>query len=116
MSNPKLPPLPAILIANDLQTGDIVLASADGWTRNPANARLATRPDEAEALLTFGTNAMGRNVVVDAYLVDVALRKDGVPVPRHFRERFRILGPSNRPDLGKQADFPGLALRAHSEV
>ena len=27
----------------------------------------------------------------------------GRPVPRHFRERFKTLGPSNRPDLGKQA-------------
>lgn len=116
MLNAKLPPLPAILIANDLQTGDVVLASPDGWTRNPAKARLASQPEEAEALLSFGTDAMARNVVVDAYLVDVTLGAEGVPIPRHFRERFRILGPSNRPDLGKQAEFPGLAHHAQAEV
>lgn len=116
MSNPKLPPLPAILIANDLQTGDVVLASPDGWTRNPAQARLARLPVEAEALLAFGTDAMRHNLVVDAYLVDVTLGAEGIPIPRHFRERFRILGPSNRPDLGKQAEFPGLAHHASAEA
>ena len=52
MALPKRPPLPVILIANDL--------------------------------------------------VDVSLGENG-PQPRHFRERLRTLGPSIRPDLGKQA-------------
>jgi sulfite reductase (NADPH) hemoprotein beta-component len=43
--------------------------------------------------------------VVDVELVDVTLRADGLPLPNHFRERFKIAGPSNRPDLGKQAEF-----------
>ena len=70
----KRPALPVILLANDLLDGDVVFAAA----------------------------ALSGNKVVDAYLVDVAI-ESGSPVPRHFRERFKTLGPSNRPDLGKQA-------------
>ena len=112
MSSAKLPPLPAILIANDLLTGDTVFYSGQGWTRHPGEAQIAE--DEAASLLldAAGQDAMRLNRVVDAYLVDVALSAGGIPVPRHFRERFRLLGPTIRPDLGKQAEFPGLAAQA----
>ena len=43
--------------------------------------------------------------VVDPYLVDVEIAADGRSRPRHYREALRALGPSMRPDLGKQADF-----------
>ena len=102
----KRPPLPAILLANDLLDGDVVFAKAgrDGlaWTRDPALAEIARDDAAAEALEAFAAAEFARNHVVDAYLVDVAL-DTGRPVPRHFRERFKTLGPSNRPDLGKQA-------------
>lgn len=104
---PKRPPLPAILLANDLLEGDVVFAAADAdgrvaWTRDPALALVAADEPAALALETFAAAELAGNRVVDAYLVDVAL-ESGVPVPRHFRERFKTLGPSNRPDLGKQA-------------
>jgi sulfite reductase (NADPH) hemoprotein beta-component len=41
--------------------------------------------------------------VVDPYLADVSL-ETGAPVPTHFREVYRTRGPSNRPDLGRQAE------------
>jgi sulfite reductase (NADPH) hemoprotein beta-component len=103
----KRPPLPAILLANDLLDGDVVFAttasaSSLGWTRDPALALIAADDQAAEALERFAAAELAGNTVVDAYLVDVAL-DTGRPVPRHFRERFKTLGPSNRPDLGKQA-------------
>jgi hypothetical protein len=100
----KRPPLPVILIANDLLEGDVVFGVADGFTRNPAQALVATDAATADALEAAGLRAVAERRVVDAYLVDVTLEA-GHPVPRHYRERQRTLGPSNRPDLGKQADF-----------
>ncbi|WP_420103928.1 DUF2849 domain-containing protein [Bosea sp. (in: a-proteobacteria)] len=103
---PKRPPLPAILLANDLLDGDVVFAASDGgeivWSRDPAAARIAHDEEGAARLEAFAAAELAGNRVVDAYLVDVAI-EDGRPVPRHFREKFKTLGPSNRPDLGKQA-------------
>ena len=103
----KRAPLPAILLANDLLDGDVVFAFIDGagplaWTRDPALALVAADDTAAEKLEAFAAAELRDNKVVDAYLVDVAI-ESGSPVPRHFRERFKTLGPSNRPDLGKQA-------------
>ena len=44
------------------------------------------------------------NVIVDPYLVQVTISADGEPVPVHYRERMRTLGPTTRLDLGKQAE------------
>lgn len=103
----KRVPLPAILLANDLLDGDVVFATADAagtlvWTRDPAQALVANDDAAADGLEAFAAAGLRGNTVVDAYLVDVAI-EGGRPVPRHFRERFKTLGPSNRPDLGKQA-------------
>ncbi|MFJ5368310.1 DUF2849 domain-containing protein [Bosea sp. CER48] len=104
---PKRVPLPAILLANDLLDGDVVFATAGDaaalvWTRDPALALVAADDAAADRLEAFATAELRGNKVVDAYLVDVAI-EGRRPVPRHFRERFKTLGPSNRPDLGKQA-------------
>ena len=104
---PKRVPLPAILLANDLRDGDVVFATVDDngallWTRDPAQALVASDDRAAERLEAFAAVELSGNKVVDAYLVDVTV-ESGRPVPRHFRERFKTLGPSNRPDLGKQA-------------
>jgi hypothetical protein len=101
----KRPPLPAILLANDLLEGDVVFRTAEGWTRDPAGALIARDDATAAALEAAGKAEFDARKVVDVYLVDIALDAHGVPVPRHFRERFKTLGPSNRPDLGKQAEF-----------
>lgn len=103
----KRVPLPAILLANDLLDGDVVFAAAGDagaliWTRDPAPALVAADEAAAERLEAFAAAELRGNKVVDAYLVDVSI-ESGHPVPRHFRERFKTLGPSNRPDLGKQA-------------
>ncbi len=103
----KRPPLPAILLANDLLDGDVVFAAplaggALAWTRDPALALVAADDSAAAGLETFAAAECAAQHVVDAYLVDVTV-EDGRPTPRHYRERMKTLGPSNRPDLGKQA-------------
>lgn len=105
MSAPNHPPLPAILLANHLLDGDVVFRTASGWSLNPAEALVAHDAATAEALDAAGKAAFAAREVVDAYLVDVSIGADGIPVPRHFRERFKTLGPTNRPDLGKQAVY-----------
>ena len=114
---PKRPALPAILLANDLLDGDVVFAAiepggATVWTRDPAQALVAGDDMAATGLEAFAAAELAGNRVVDAYLVDVAI-ESGQPVPRHFRERFKTLGPSNRPDLGKQAG-DGIATGARA--
>jgi hypothetical protein len=101
--------LPAILIANDLLDGDVVFRTATGWTRDPREALVAHDQGAADALEFAAVAAMGRQEVIDAYLIDVDIRDGGAPVPRHFRERFKTLGPSIHPELGKQAQFPSYA-------
>lgn len=107
----KRTPLPAILIANDLLDGDVVFRSAGGWTRDPREATVALDQDTADVLEAEAAQGMKRQEVVDAYLIDVDV-KNGAPVPRHFRERFKTLGPSVHPELGKQAQFSAYARAA----
>ncbi|MDE2579855.1 MAG: DUF2849 domain-containing protein [Hyphomicrobiales bacterium] len=111
MTAASLPPPPAILIANDLLDGDVVFRKSDGWTRDPRAAFIAYTSDETQALALVAREAEARREVVEASIVDVDIR-DGAPAPRHFRERFKTLGPSVRPDLGKQAQFPDYARAA----
>lgn len=93
-----------IVSANDLFAGDVVyLTSAHGWTRDLRAAAVADSKAEAEALHVA---AHQPDRVVDPYLVDVALDDDGLPFPSHVREKFRDRGPSNRLDLGRQAERP----------
>ena len=92
---------PKVVTANDLLEGDAIwLTASGGWTREMAQAEIATTPEEAEALLTTGAAQAGR--IVGAYLADATIDDDGVPHPAHFREAFRTRGPSNR-FHGKQA-------------
>jgi sulfite reductase (NADPH) hemoprotein beta-component len=97
--------LPTILVANDLLDGDVVVRAATGWSRDPADALVAHDAEAAAGLEAAARAGEARNEVVEAALVDVTLRADGVPVPNHFRERFKVNGPSIRPDLGKQAAY-----------
>jgi hypothetical protein len=102
---PKRPSLPAILLANTLLDGDVVFRTASGWTRDPAEALVAEDDATADRLEAEGKAAFDAHEVVDVYLVDIARNEADIPVPKHFRERFKTLGPSHRPDLGKQAEF-----------
>jgi hypothetical protein len=105
MAAVKRPPLPVILLANDLLEGDVVFAAEQGWTRDPREAKVANDEAGAQALERFGAVEYLHSKIVDPYLVDVELSPDGAPVPRHYRELLRMRGPSIRRDLGKQSDF-----------
>ncbi len=87
---------PQVATANDLLTGDVVYLAADGeWTRELAGALVARTPDDAQAILAQADQPAK---VVGAYLVAVEPGLTG-PRPSHFRERFRLLGPSVRADF-----------------
>jgi hypothetical protein len=103
MALAKRPPLPVILVANDLVEGEVVFRTAAGWSPDHRQALIAGNIEAAAALEAEGLAEMAANKVVDAYLVDVVLGENG-PLPRHYRERLRTLGPSVRTDLGKQAE------------
>ncbi|MBY0612201.1 MAG: DUF2849 domain-containing protein [Beijerinckiaceae bacterium] len=94
-----------ILISNDLLSGETLFMGQDGWVSDHRRARTAASPEDIAALEVLGKAEMKANKVVDAYLVDVVIGQDGSPEPTHYRERVRTKGPSNRPDLGKQAAF-----------
>jgi hypothetical protein len=98
-------PLPAILIANDFLDGEVVFLGAEGWEHDHRRAVIARTEAEAAALLARGAAGFSANQIVDPYLAEVALQEDGTPAPLHYRERMRTLGPTTRPDLGKQARF-----------
>lgn len=95
---------PQIVLASDLRRGEVVFLGRDGWEREARRAVVAASPEEAAALETRGKADIGKNLVVDVYLADVALDAGGAPTPLHYRERMRSQGPSVRPDLGKQAE------------
>ena len=104
-----------ILISNDLMSGETLFMGHQGWVADHRLARSVSSPEEAEELEALGKAEMKANKVVDAYLVDVIIGSDGVPEPTHYREKMRTKGPSNRLDLGKQAEFsarPASGVRA----
>lgn len=94
---------PQVATANDLLEGDVVYLTAErGWTRRHEEAAVAEDPEAAKALLADAEAQADR--IVGAYLADAEVDEDGKPRPVHYRERLRTLGPSNRLDLGRQAE------------
>ena len=83
---------PKVVTANDLLKGDVIYQTANGWTRDLANAEILT--DEAHADLRLIEGSQQIADVVGVYLMDIAL--DGTAQQTtHFREAFRAKGPSN---------------------
>lgn len=96
---------PQIVSANHLLEGDVIyLTREGGWTRHLAEAAVATDPEDAAALLALAETQPA--TAVGPYLADVATDGDSTPRPLHYREIYRTRGPSNRPDLGRQAEGP----------
>ena len=91
-----------VLTANQLRTGDVLYRKADGWTGQLADADTFADEATAQAALIGAQDFVAANQVVSPYLFDVRPGKDG-PVPVKEREIIRSLGPSVRPDTGKQA-------------
>lgn len=94
---------PQVVTGNDLLEGDVIyLTSAGDWSRRHEEAAVAADADAAQALLARAERQWDR--VVGPYLAEAVIGAEGRPAPAHYRERLRTLGPSNRPDLGRQAE------------
>jgi len=84
---------PKVLTANRLIEGDVVyLGPNDEWVLYHDQAVLLD--DEVIANEQLAVAQTQADVLVGAYLADAVL-ENGKPVPTHFRETFRTLGPSN---------------------
>lgn len=92
-----------IVTANDLREGDVVFLTENGsWSRRVRDAAVANDKEAAQALLESAQPSVADNTVVEPYLVNVAITADG-PFPNRYREQLRCLGPTDRTNLGKQA-------------
>ncbi len=90
----KATPQISVLTANRLTDGVVVFLGNNGdWIEGIGHAVVARSPEEARALEAQGARDTARNVVVDAYLVEVREAADGL-VPIRTRERVRVAGPS----------------------
>jgi hypothetical protein len=101
-----------VVIASDLADGRVVFLSRDArsgdveWVRLLEDSAVAEDEARATQLLALGeADAEARHEVVDPYLIDVEERA-GKLRPTKYREAIRCLGPTIRPDLGKQAQGP----------
>jgi len=98
-----------VLTANRLGDGVVVyIGAGETWAEDLAAAEVVT-DDAGEARLKAAADAaIKARLVVGAYLMPVAIENERV-LPVSVRERIRAAGPSNRTDLGKQADRPAAA-------
>lgn len=93
---------PKVVTANELISGDVVYLTKDGeWAKSHSDAELITEEVRATIRLQLAEAQIG--VIVGAYLADAVAGANG-PVPVHFREEFRAVGPSNY-NHGKQAEI-----------
>ena len=92
-----------IVTANRLDDGLVVYLNGAGWSERIADARVARSEDAAAALLAQAEGPGQAVRVVGPYLIEVT-REEAVPRPVSHREAIRALGPTVRPDLGKQAE------------
>lgn len=99
----KGPSLPAIVIANDLLSGDVIFLGSSAWELSHHKAAIARTQHEADELLARAHAEFKANRIVDPYLAEVRVLENGTPEPIHYRERMRTKGPTTRVDLGKQA-------------
>ena len=96
------PPALKALTANRLRSGDVLYWKVGDWTESLADAEIFADDAAAEAALAGAQASVAANQVVTPYLFDVRQTKTGF-VPVKEREIIRSLGPSVRPDTGKQA-------------
>jgi Protein of unknown function (DUF2849) len=93
---------PQMATGNDLLEGDVVYFTSTGtWSRDIGAAALALNQPAADDLLARASAFP--NQVVDVYLTDAAIDDRGRAAPAHFREVFRMNGPTNRPEHGRAA-------------
>ena len=94
----KGPPQISVLTANRLGDGVVVFLDGSEWIEDIAAAAVARTPEESRALEAQGARDTARNLVVDAYLVEVRETANGL-APVRARERVRVAGPSILSDV-----------------
>jgi len=82
-----------ILTGNDLETGDVIWWTGDGWSRHVAEAVDVGEHGEAIRAVEEGARRVNTAYIVEATLTD------GIPRPNHIKDRIRALGPTVRLDL-----------------
>lgn len=82
-----------IATGNDLETGDVVWWTGQGWSRHVAEA--VDVGAEGEALIAVEDAARRVNA---GYVIDATPGPNG-PVPAHIKDRIRAAGPTVRTDL-----------------
>jgi hypothetical protein len=93
-----------ILTANRLVDGEAVWFSAEQrWSGTIVGSDIAGDAAGEARLEAIGKAAYDNNEVVDVNLIDVQV-VDGQIRPLRLREQIRAAGPTNRTDLGKQAE------------
>ena len=90
----KRPPLPFVLTANDLLSGYSVYHDGRGWVAKLGDALVASDAEAGDRLNEIGLAELERGAIVDPYLAGVTIAGDGAIEPRHFRDRYRVSGPT----------------------
>ena len=94
-----------ILTANRLRNGETVYYTAAGeWSPYVSEAKVATTPEDIDALTKTGAAAYAANLVVDVNVIDAV--SGGEAKPSHIREVIRATGPTVRADLNKPTAPP----------
>jgi sulfite reductase (NADPH) hemoprotein beta-component len=90
------------LTANRLIDGEVVFLGEAGWVERFGEAVIF---DDASEAAAEAAEAHAKTLItrlVEPYLIDVEEAGGGL-APVSYRERLRALGPTNKPDHGKQA-------------
>ena len=91
-----------ILTASRLENGEVLYWKTGEWVGRLADAELLADAGAAESALAAARAFVAANQVVSPYLFEVRQDRNGLH-PVKEREIIRSLGPSVRPDTGKQA-------------
>ena len=96
--------MPEVITANRLADGLVVFWATDGgWTEDFNRAAVLGDSAATAAALKGAQADEAANVVVEPYATPVEER-NGHFAPKSLREAIRAAGPTNRRDLGKQAE------------
>ena len=90
----KRPALPFVLTANDLLSGYTVYHDGARWMAKFGDALAACDPEAGDKLNDIGLAELARGAIVDPYLAGVTIGDDGKIAPRHFRDAYRLSGPT----------------------
>jgi hypothetical protein len=90
----KRPALPFVLTANDLLSGYTVYHDGAHWVAKLGDALVAKDAEAGDRLNELGLAELSRGAIVDPYLAGVTIGDDGAIAPRHFRDAYRLSGPT----------------------